>query len=138
MSLLNVLPYASFAAALHALYAFKIVRLFFFCFALLFPATAMFSAHYCEDSEENITISLTSIWMLAQFCLREYNQYPIIPIVSAVPVSFYPIGGSFHVHCGSTLDCTHWGRKYSLFGKCLHMNAYTWMHAHAPSQHLYE
>lgn len=30
MSLLNALPYASFAAALHALYAFKIVRLFFF------------------------------------------------------------------------------------------------------------
>lgn len=42
------------------------------------------------------------------------------------------------MHCGSTLDCTHWGRTYSLFWKCLRLYAYSWMHVHAHSQRLYE
>jgi len=76
---LSVLPYTYFTSALHVPYALK------FCFAPLCRAAGMFSAplhaHNCEESEENITVTLTSIWMLAQFCLRQNKQYQIIPIV---------------------------------------------------------
>lgn len=136
MSLLNALPCASFAAALHALHAFKVVWLFLLCSAIPcgchILSTLLWGQWRKHHNITDISLDVSSV-LPEGIQLLPNNTHSI-----SSACFFYPIGGSFRMHCGSTLDCTHWGRKYSLFWKCLCLYACSWMHACAHSQHLSE